>query len=349
MNYGYLRLKLRFKRELLGIIGYKPHNFISIYRAEKKPINFAEKVENYSQSVFQEFYDPRSERITGHMFNARDIFKLTNVIVEPNQGLIYSQEGRLVSESTNWTTSNLYESFPWNPRKITKKISLNEVINLTSNAFGHWLVHDLGAIIYLIEKFPNSPILVYKNAPRFVFELLQKLDREVILCEGPVQVNSVLMVAKQNDGGWMHPKDLQILEKFSKQFKPLVQDSNERIYASRRLLKRSPKNEKDVENLFKNFNFKILRLEEVNFIEEINMLKSTKVLAGIHGSWQFNCIWMNKGTEILDIVNENYWTELIHRVCAMKNINYKWYIYPGNYGNPVDIKNLEKTLVSISS
>jgi hypothetical protein len=58
---------------------------------------------------------------------------------------------------------------------------------------------------------------------------------------------------------------------------------------------------------------------------------------------------MNKGTTVLDIVNENYWTELIHRVCAMKNINYKWFIYPGNYGNPVDIKNLEKTLVSISS
>jgi len=349
MNYGYLRLKLRFKRELLKIIGYKPNNFISIYRAEKKPLNFAEKVDNYSQIVFQEFYDPRSERITGHLFNARDIFKLTNVIVEPNQGLIYSQEGKLVSESTNWTTSNLYESFPWNPRKITKKVGLNEVINLTSNAFGHWLVHDLGSIIYLIEKFPDSPILVYKNASRFVFELLQELDREVILCEGPLQVNSVLMIAKQNDGGWMHPKDLEILQKFSERFKPSTLDSIERIYASRRLLNRSPKNEKDIERLFKNFNFKILRLEEINFIDEINMFKFTKILAGIHGSWQFNSIWMDKKTKIIDIVNENYWTELIHRVCAMKDIDYKWSIYPGNYRDAVDMKNLEKTLASILS
>ena len=79
------------------------------------------------------------------------------------------------------------------------------------------------------------------------------------------------------------------------------------------------------------------------------MLKSTKILAGIHGSWQFNSIWMDKETKIIDIVNENYWTELIHRVCAMKDIDYKWSIYPGNYGDAVDIKNLEKTLASVLS
>ena len=349
MNYNFLRLKLRVKRELLRKIRYYPNNFISIYRAEKKPISFAEKVENYSQIVIQEIYDPRSERMMGHLFNPRDIFKLTNVIIEPNQGLIYSKDGQLISESTNWTTSNLYESFPWNPRKTIKKVKLNDVINLTSNAFGHWLVHDLGSIIYLMEKFPNSPILVYKNASRFVFELLKKLDKEVILCDGPVQVASILMVTKQNDGGWMHPKDLEIMQKFSEQFKLSKGDSSQRIYASRRQLKRSPKNEEEVENLFKAFNFKILRLEEINFIDEINLMNSTQILAGVHGSWLYNCIWMNKGTKTLDIVNENYWTELNHRVPAMKSIDYKWIIYPGNYEDPVDMKNLEKTLASILS
>ena len=78
-------------------------------------------------------------------------------------------------------------------------------------------------------------------------------------------------------------------------------------------------------------------------------MNSTQILAGVHGSWLYNCIWMNKGTKTLDIVNENYWTELNHRVPAMKSIDYKWIIYPGNYEDPVDMKNLEKTLASILS
>jgi hypothetical protein len=347
MKYEILRRKLRLKRELLKKIGYKPGNFISINREEKKPIKFAQKLKNYSAIVSQEIYDPRSERYVGHTFNSRDVFKLNDVILEPKQGAIYSLDGKLISESTNWSTSNFYESFPWNPKKITAKVNRSEVINLTSNSYGHWVAEDLGSILYLIENFPSSPILIYKNSPRYVHELLKKLNREVILCTGPVKVNSILMVTKQNDSGWFHPKDMEILNKFSDQVRGSKVESIERIYATRRFLKRSPKNERDIENLFKSYNFTILRLEEMNFIDEINLMHSTKIIAGVHGSWIFNSIWMDKGTMVFDIVNENYWTELNHRYCAVQNIDYKYFVYSGNVNNYVNVNDLEITLNKI--
>lgn len=341
MSYKNLRIKLKLKRELLKKIGYHPDNYVNLNRAEKSQVNFAEKIENYSGITSQVVYDPRSERDIGHTFNSRDVFKLTNVIVEPRQGIIYSRDGKLVSESTNWSTSNLYESFPWNPKKINSRIEAKNVINLTSNAFGHWLVEDLGSILYLIDRFPNSPILVYKNASRFVLELLRILDREVIFCDGPTRINSILMVTKQQDSGWMHPKDLDILEKFRDRVLTKEQRSMERIYATRRFLKRSPKNEYAIENTFKNHKFAIIQMEDMNFIDEINLVNSTKFLAGVSGSWHFNSIWMKKGAQIIDISNENYWTELIHRVCKMKSIDYKWFIYGGDVKNQVNTQNLE--------
>jgi hypothetical protein len=344
MKYEILRAKLRLKRELLKKIGYKPGNFISINREEKKPIKFAQKVKNYSAIDYQEIYDPRSERYVGHTFNSRDVFKLSNVIVEPKQGAIYSLDGKLISESTNWSTSNFYESFPWNPKKIFAKINRSEVINLTSNSYGHWVAEDLGSVLYLIENFPRSPILVYKNAPRYVHELLENLNREVILCAGPVKVDSILMVTKQNDSGWFHPKDIKILQKFSNQVRLPKRESIERIYATRRFLKRSPKNEKDIESLFKSFDFTILRLEEMNFIDEINLIHSAKIIAGLHGSFLFNSVWMDKGKMVFEIVNENYWGELNHRCCAALSIDYKYFIYPGNVNNYVNVKDLEVTL-----
>jgi hypothetical protein len=82
-------------------------------------------------------------------------------------------------------------------------------------------------------------------------------------------------------------------------------------------------------------------MEDLNFVDEINLVNSTKILAGVSGSWHFNSIWMKSGTNILDIVNENYWTELIHRVSFMKSINYNWFIYNGNFDSAIDIHNLE--------
>lgn len=322
-------------------IRYFPNNFVTLNRAEKARVNFAEKIDNYSEIISQEIYDPRSERNLGHVFNSRDVYKLTNVILEPRQGIVYSQDGKLVAESTNWSPSNLYESFPWNPKRVTSRIESADVINLTSNSFGHWLVEDLGSILYLIENFPNSPILVYKYASRFVHELLSTLDREVIYCDGPVRLKSLLMVSKQEDSGWMHPKDLFFLERFRDRV--VIQNSRslDRIYATRRFLKRSPRNEEIIESVFKNYSFSIVRMEDLNFIDEINLVQSTKILAGVAGSWHFNSIWMKSGAQILDIVNENYWAELIHRVCSMKSIKYNWLIYNGKFDNEVNIKDLE--------
>lgn len=344
MSYQLLRAKLRLKRMMLSRLGYKPQNFVTINRAEKKPINFAEKIETYSEVYTQVIYDPRSSRMIGHTFNSRGVFKLDNVILEPKQGIIYSSEGQLLMESTNWSTSNLYESFPWNPGKNVSKLDVNNVINLTSNAFGHWLVEDLGSILYLFDKFPNSPVIVYKNASRFVFELLNHFDREVIFSDSPVKVKSIIMITKQQDSGWMHPRDLENLKAFANKFSKSIPNPVGRVYATRRNLKRSPKNEIKVENLFKKFGFEIVKLEELNFLDEISLMRKTNILAGVSGSWHFNCVWMENKSRILDIVNENYWAELPHRVCSMSVIDYRFYMYSGEFNAELNLEKLEDFL-----
>jgi capsular polysaccharide biosynthesis protein len=146
----------------------------------------------------------------------------------------------------------------------------------------------------------------------------------------------MLMVTKQQDSGWMHPKDLDMLNKFKEKVLKSNSKSEERIYATRNFLTRSPKNESAIENIFKDRGFTILRMEDLNFIDEINLLHSTNILAGVSGSWQFNSIWMKSNSQIIDIVNENYWTELIHRVCEMKALDYKWFIYNGAFSSEVN-------------
>lgn len=326
------------------MLKYRPRNYINLYRAETHEAIKANKLDPYTELETQVIYDPRSKRKVGHVFNSRDIFEVENVILEPKQGLLYSKQGFLIAESTNWSTSNLYESFPWNPRNNFKKLEVDKAINLTSNAFGHWLVEDIGSFLHLIEKYPNSPVLVYRNSSKYVYDLLKFLSKRVIFCDGPVEVKSILIITKQQDSGWMHPKDLENLKRFANGFLEKPSEQKYKIYATRRDLKRSPKNEIQIEKLFEKFGFTILQLEKLNFLDEIKLVSQTKVLAGVSGSWQFNCVWMNEGSQVVDIINESYWPELSHRVCTMCKINYSPYLYPGDFHSEINLEALEQFL-----
>ena len=348
MTNQSLRIRMRLKREFVSRAGYKPHNFTSINRSEKIPFLDFEKIDTYSEGEFLEIFDPRSNRMVGHYFNPRIEALVRHVIVEPRQGLIYSKEGQLISESTNWSTSNLYESFPWNPKRVNQEAPTNLVINLTSSAFGHWLVEDLAPVLYLINKHPEALILVSKNRPRFVSELLEFLGREFFESAGPIRVPNLLTVTHQNDSGWMHPRDLQILENFKKLI-PGETTYGKKIYATRRNLKRSPNNEKDIEFLFRDLGFEVLQLEKMDLVSEINLMKGVQDLAGVAGSWQCNIIWADKAQSMFDIINENYWTELAHRMCGMKNVPYYWKIYSGNFNMPVSYDSLQQDLMKIYS
>lgn len=344
-----LRLRLRLKRELLRLAQYNPQNFTSIQTSERKALVNAEKIKNYSNSYSRIVFDPRSQSFKGHFFNERDVYRLKNIIVEPRQGVMYSENGQLISESTYWTTSGFYESYPWNPkpRLIRKTIKVDELICLSSNAFGHWMIEDLGSFLYLIESFPNAKILVSKHHPKFVSDLIKLIDKEIIYSDGPVKVSSILMVTRQNDGGWMHDKDLEILKKFQEGL-PIRSDSSySRIYATRKNLRRSPQNEHQIEALFEEFSFKVLNLGNLDFIDEINIMTNVQILAGIHGSWWTNAIWMKNDTRVIDIVNENYWTEYSHRVCSLNKIKYDYFKYSGEFKKQINISNLQEYLSTI--
>jgi hypothetical protein len=340
---------MRLKRELIKLLKYQPHNYTSIVRAEQKPFGRVEKIEKYSEAQATEVYDPRSDSTRGHFFNRRDVYLAHSVILEPKQGLVYTSEGKLISESTNWSTSNLYESFPWNPKKVRSRLNVELAINLTSSAFGHWLVEDLASTLYLIESYPSATVLISKDAPRYVNELIGFLNCHVIEIDGPTQVSNLLMITKENDSGWMNPRDLEVLENFQNQIPKVTHPKNSKIYATRRSLKRSPSNELGMELVFQNYGYEVMKLEELDLISEIGLMKEVTHLAGVSGSWQFNSIWMKPHSTMIDIANENYWTELAHRVCKLKDINYRYLVYEGTYNSDVNLESLERLLESIHS
>lgn len=345
MKQNLLRAELKIKRQIIRAVGFNPNKIVSLERREKPSSISYEILEKHSDPEVLEIFDPRSQKVTGHYFQARNAYLLKDVILEPKQGLVYSKLGELVEESTSWPSSFLYNSFPWNPKRQITRLEINSAIFLPSSAFGHWLMEDLPLFISALELNPSSPILVQRSLPKYVGDLLKMLDREVLYLDGPVKIDSLILIQKNLDSGWPHPKNLETLDQF-----PLFDAVKStgaafmKVYASRLGSKRSPQNEGEVEKLFEGYGFSVLQMEELNLFDEIKLMSSTSTLAGFHGSAHTNIVWMPKGGSILDIVNESYWTEAGHRLAFLKNCTYDFQTYGGSAIQPVSLKEIDDKL-----
>jgi capsular polysaccharide biosynthesis protein len=350
MRQDLLRAKMLLKRKLFQGLGYRPERVTSVSRLERTPNILFEHLSNYSKTGSVEIIDPRNNRLTGHYFQERSAHLLKNVILEPRQGLIYSSHGELICESTCWSPHQAYRSFPWNPPANSPRLALKSAIYITSNSFWHWLIEDLACTIFSLSLDAKSSILVADNPPRYVLDFLATTGRDVIFLKGPVQVESLIMVEKSHDSGWPHAKDILELQNYPP-FKSFQQEQepSTRLYVSRRGSRRSPKNESEVESLFQSYNFVIHKLEELDLLSEIKVLSDVSLFAGIHGAGLANQIWMPAGGVILDIVDENYWTESIHRLATLSQHKYEFLPYDGASNGEVPLAQLEMKLQEITS
>ena len=300
-----------FKRKLLQNLRYKPFNSISIHDREKTSNVSKEFLYSYSASSFHEETDIRNGQKRGHYFAERNIYSVKNVVLEPRQGILYSESGNLITESTTWNPLHQYLSFPWNFKNFSKCLELDEAIILSSNPYGHWLLEDLPTTIAAMNCNPNATILVSRNHPKYVKDFLVTTNRNIHYLDGPTKVSSVILVEKADDSGWMPKADLDSLLNYPPFVKAMnvKMDKQVRVYATRKGLSRSPINEGDIENLFLEFEFQILNLATMNLLDEISLLANTEILAGLHGSAFGNKIWMKDDSINLEITNRNYWTE----------------------------------------
>jgi len=345
VNSLNLRKKLFLKRKLMRAAGFNPKTFTSLDRLERRTdVNF-EKICEYSPSFTLEIQDPRNGRIQGHYFQNRDVNILKDIIIEPTQGFVYSNQGNLIQESTTWPNLHAYNSYPWRPTGRTRFLNVEQGISVSSSPFYHWLVEDLPATLFALKLNLDSPIIAPSNSPNYVLDFLSTTKREVIFVDGPVRVKSIISVEKRKDSGWPHPVDLQVLRNYEDFADCLIErDSDLKIYISRRNARRSPKNEAAIEDLFKSRNYQVVYLEEMSLFEQIETISKCTSLAGVHGAGLTHSIWMQPGAQVIDIVNSSYWTECYHRAAHISNLHYKSFEYEGEFKDSVPLHALAEYL-----
>ena len=295
--------------------------------------------------------DPRSNTIIGNYFQPRSKFEINNVIIEPNQGLVFVNNSKveLLRECTRWPVHWVNSSFPITPHKrVIYRKTIKKGILLTANSFYHWLVEDLPGTISAMETFPQEiPLIVIKKPPHYVENFLKTTTRSVIRTNDFTNVQKLYIVDKGSSSGWPHPTDLKILNDY-KPFKSVKKRSQQKyIYISRLKSSRSPSNENQIQALFEKNGFTVYHLENYDLLQQISIVSSARVIAGIHGAGLTNLVWMEKNCTVLDIANENLWSDAYFKASFILGIKYESYIYQGTYSSKINLQELNKKIQKI--
>jgi len=199
--------------------------------------------------------------------------------------------------------------FWWN---IRSPRVLPAAIWATDNwSFGyfHWILDVLPRLQLLGVEARDVPLIVPSRfkAFRFVGEVLDLFGQAYVFCNPrePVLVEKLFVTSHTSLTGNYNPEILQ-------QVRKRIANSGEspkpgrRIFISRsRATKRTILNEGDLVPLLEGHGFEIVHMEDYGFREQVSLMRSASIIAGLHGAGLSNALFMNPDGALLEIRNGN--------------------------------------------
>ena len=276
---------------------------------------------DYSEQSQVNVYNPVFKKEQGHVFNSRSLFEISDVLVDTKTGMVFTQNGKIIEETTSTNINyTLLNSVPHPPKFFNKKLS-DRTCNyyvLTSTGFYHFLIEDLPRAIFARDKLKRAKALVYFDAPNYVLEFAKILNITYEIMPRFVSVNAINIVGFTDDTAWPHPKDLEQLR---------IADiwpesaSKTKLYISRASSTRSPKYELELIGLLGSDGWTCLELEKISIKDQIVLFKGAAVIAGVHGAGLSNMVWAAGGTQIIEL-SPNEFNPIFPRMASILSLKY---------------------------
>ena len=100
-------------------------------------------------------------------------------------------------------------------------------------------------------------------------------------------------------------------------YKKIYIDRSDSIFNNRRII-----NEDKIKKLLTKKKFKILKLSNFSFIEQIGIFNSAKIIVGNHGAGFTNLIFCKKNTKVIEFKDKNT-AKIFYKISKDLGLNYK--------------------------
>ena len=254
----------------------------------------------------QKYFNNYKQRLN----STREIVKLKAPILNPKSGVLWIQK-LILEESTVWPVSKLLK---WEPTPFLSEKVKNISVNLPDNGYYHFVIEDLPRFFEVFRNQRFDQVIIGSKSS-YILEALDFLKIEnFIVKKYPVHCDELLF-SEKNIGGIFSKLDHAELKNFSNKIKPSSNDQIlfiDRKNKQKGFIERGLKYADVIINLFKNFDCKIVHLEDFSLIEQISLFKSAKLVIGFHGAGLANMVWIDRSVKIFEITENRITSHFEH-------------------------------------
>ena len=246
------------------------------------------------------------------------LLRFENVGVS-SEGLLF-KGAKMLPESFAYA----FEFDEWKRRSVLKFLVTNHflrkrrrietpvlwITDYWSKGYFHWLTDALTRLYVVRDRLDQVTLLLpWEFETRdFVKSSLQVFgvkNVDFIQKNEVVECRSLLMPTHTAPSG--HFRD-EVIQGVRTTLLSAFGDStpgDERIYISRRAAgRRKIANEDELTQIFKKFDFRLIRAEELSFEEQVKLISRARYLASNHGAGLTNMLFMRAGGSVLELRHE---------------------------------------------
>lgn len=216
--------------------------------------------------------------------------------------------------------------------KLDYSVKINLIVDIEAK-FNH----------YLESIFPNKLNLIYSEKPK------KEKNCTIMFGMNPLFVNTKLEILNSFKHELM--KVFKIDSSNTKNKIILIERAEVKLTKGVKtsgVEKRSIINHSELNALIKkhsntSFEFINVRLEEMKLLEQFFLFDSAALVIAQHGAGLTNCLWMNSGTELIEL-NNDYFKRHFKNLAKLKKINYTEYKLKSNH-DFVNIDDFKKKIL----
>jgi capsular polysaccharide biosynthesis protein len=234
-----------------------------------------------------------------------------------------------------------------NDKKIRSPLMLAGKTAVVASALGegycHWLLDELPRLL-LLKNANDVTTLIAHTGESYAREALalQGWTGAVIdpVRRGHWQCEELMVPTLTGWTGRATSRQIQLVTEFTLPLQSPDSVTGERIYISRAAARRRRvTNEAEVATTLKAHSFTEVRLEELNWREQISVFRQAKLIVAPHGAGLANLIFCQRGTRVIELFSRSYLNGCFWQLAALRGLDYFPLVPPGREApgcNPKD-------------
>jgi len=204
----------------------------------------------------------------------------------------------------------------------------------------HWVTEYtpmIRALKSYNSKNAKAKILISEDAPRWQTQWIHMLGyqkEDFVYYDGSfVGTKKIVMTEhRRHTGGrfeafslsfddllWVRKRALSNVKNCS--------NGEKNIFISRQKSRRSISNFNDIKKVLNEYNFKILHMEDLDVVDQIDAVSNADFIVGVHGSGLVNILFCNPNSNVIELLPRAYNNTHYYRISQMFDMQYE-NIYP---------------------